>query len=288
MKNMLFLLSAFLLISCQDFGQLTVVANLPPVLEEVSGIETVKGSDLIWMLNDSGNASTLYGVTEKGIIQKTLEINADNNDWEDLTTDSEGNLYIADFGNNRNTRKNLVILKVNNKDLASTEKVAVERIEFSYPEQKTFPPKKKQFFFDAESVFWMNDHLYIFTKSRTKSNFGKTSLYKVPATKGVYEAEFISEFTTCGDLECWITSADISPKKDKVVLLNHHGIWVFTDFKNDDFFSGTSEQLLFNHTSQKESVCFKNETTLYVADEKDQTSGRNFYTFDLTKSTPKK
>ena len=120
----IFLIGTLLILAC-DTGNLTVVADLPKKLKEVSGIETVKGSNLIRMLNDGGNKARLYGLSTKGKIKKELKIDARNNDWEDLTSDDEGNLYIGDFGNNRSDRKNLAILKVNVNDLQKTL-VAVE------------------------------------------------------------------------------------------------------------------------------------------------------------------
>ena len=281
MKKYSFLFLAFLTLSCTDFGQLKVVAELPSILEEASGIQQIKGSDLLWMLNDSGNSSTLFGLTVKGKIKKQLKINALNYDWEDLTVDTEGNMYIADFGNNRNNRKDLVIYKVNHKDLHGNKDVEVERIAFSYPEQKAFPPNKKRYFFDAESLFWKNDSLYIFTKSRVRGNPGVTSLYKIAALPGTYQAEFVSEFKTCDKGGCWVTSADISPNGKKVVLLNHDAVWLFTDFNGNDFFSGKSKRLPFDHTSQKESVCFKNDSTLYITDERSGIKGGYLYEFSL-------
>ncbi|MGB1043378.1 MAG: hypothetical protein ACPGU6_08290, partial [Tenacibaculum sp.] len=140
------------------------------------------------MLNDSGNSPKIYGVSKKGKIKKELLIQAKNKDWEDITTDSIGNIYIADFGNNMNDRKRLVILKVNHQDLGS-KNGEVERIQFSYPNQTKFPPKKKKRFFDAESLLYANGYLYIFTKSRVKHKYGKTSLYRVPAKAGKHIAE---------------------------------------------------------------------------------------------------
>ena len=152
MKNII-LLFVLLCWNSQDTGKLKVIADLPKSLKEVSGTETIMGSKLIWMLNDGGNSSKLYGVSKKGNIKKTLKIEAKNNDWEDLTSDKEGNLYIGDFGNNDNRRKDLAILKVAHKDLMNSEDAPVERIQFYYPNQKKFPPKKSALFFDAESFF---------------------------------------------------------------------------------------------------------------------------------------
>lgn len=258
------------------------LAELPKALDEASGAETTVNSDYIWMLNDSGNSPKLYGVSAKGNIKEEIKIDAKNHDWEDLTSDEEGNLYIGDFGNNDSKRKNLAILKVKKSALNDKGKVDIDRISFSYPNQEKFPPKNKNLYFDCEAFFYHNNNFYLFTKSRVKNDFGKTSLYKVPAEKGKHVAEFLGTFNTCSDMDCWITSADISNDGKSIVLLSPKSVWVFTDFKGDDFFNGTSKEIpLDGRVSQKESICFKDNNTLYITDEKAHGSDGNLYEFSL-------
>ncbi len=280
MHKQLILVLFTCLFSCNN-GKLNPLAELPTALNEASGIETTAYSDLIWMMNDSGNASKLYAVNEKGIIQKKLNINSKNNDWEDLTSDDKGNIYIGDFGNNNNNRKNLAVLKVNKDSLNDPDEIEVERILFKYPNQKKFPPKKRQLYFDCEAFFYYKDSLFLFTKSRVHNNFGQTSLYKIPAKPGNYIAQYISTFNTCSDMGCWITGADISKDGKHVVLLSPKAVWVFTDYKGSNFFSGTATKVELNHDSQKEGICFKNENTLYIADEKAHGFDGNLYTLKL-------
>lgn len=272
----------FVTTNCQT-GELKVVADLPNTLKEVSGMETCEKTNLIWMLNDSGNKPKIYGLDKNGIIQKELNINAKNHDWEDLTSDRDGNLYIGDFGNNSNKRKNLVILKISVDSLNNKKKTQIERISFQYSDQEKFPPKKKKMHFDCEAFFHFNDSLYLFTKNRVKGDFGRTSLYKIPAEKGHHVAKLVSTYNTCINSDCWITSADISDDGKKVVLLSPKSIWVFTEFKNNDFLNGTATEIPLNYTSQKEGVCFKDENTLYITDEKTHGSGGNLYSLSITK-----
>ncbi|RKF04269.1 SdiA-regulated protein [Tenacibaculum lutimaris] len=281
MKKLSIFFFLFILLGCQNYGQLSVVTNLPKLLDEVSGIQKEPNSDKIWMVNDSGNKPELYRVTSEGEIEKTISINAKNYDWEDIASDDNGNIYIADFGNNNNKRKNLVILKIKEEDLLNGDDVEVEKIKFSYPNQTKFPPKKKDRFFDAESLIYKDGALYIFTKSRVKNKHGKTMLYKVPATKGEYTAQYISEYANCNDVHCAITAAAISPDKQKVVLLTHQSVLVFTNFNGDDFFSGDVKEYTFNHISQKEGVTFKDERTLYITDEADKIGSSKLYEFVL-------
>ncbi|WP_245892096.1 hypothetical protein [Polaribacter glomeratus] len=264
------------MISCQNFGQLNLLADLPNELKEVSGTEVLKNSNLIWMINDGGNKSTLYGVSKKGKIKKEIDVKAKNTDWEDLAADEKGAIYIGNFGNNTNTRKNLRILKIDKKYL-SKKNAEVEEIEFEYEEQHDFPPKKKELFFDAEAFFYFKKHFYIFTKSRVDKEFGKTSMYKFSAKKGKQIAKLIGKFDNGNDLESWITSADISSDGKKVVLLSQKNILVFTDFKGDNFLSGKVKRIELQNASQKEGICFKDNTTLLITDEKSRGEGGNLY-----------
>ncbi|APY11432.1 hypothetical protein BWZ22_09315 [Seonamhaeicola sp. S2-3] len=277
-QSFLFLLA--LSTSCNT-GKLKFINDLPNDLKEVSGTEIIENSNVIWMLNDSGNKPLLYSLNTKGEIISELKINAKNHDWEDLTSDSQGNLYIGDFGNNNNKRDNLAILKVNKTALKEGKKVDVERISFKFKNQTKFPPKKKKMFFDCEAFFHYNDSLYLFTKSRVKNNFGKTNLYKLPATKGNHVAELVGSFNTCNESDCWITSADISNDGKQMVLLTPKSVWVFSNFKGDDFFNGDVTEIPFDYISQKEGICFKDNNTLLITDEKAHGEGGNLYKLSL-------
>ncbi|MFY0602911.1 MAG: SdiA-regulated domain-containing protein [Flavobacteriaceae bacterium] len=284
MKQLLSICIFFIIWGCTpDYGKLSFQVKLPKVMEEVSGVKYDAKEDAFWMLNDSGNAASVYLISKKGKILRELTIDAKNNDWEDITMDAEGNLYIGDFGNNYNERKNLRILKIHKDDLQSTKKINVEKVSFFFPEQENFPPKKKKKYYDVESLFEWKGHFYVFTKSRVKNEIGRTFLYRIPNQVGNHAAERISDFTTCPGKGCWITGADISKDGKNVILLNHTSAWLFENFKGDDFFSGAAKEYPFEHDSQKESITFKNDTTIYLADEDESglNSGRNLYMFRL-------
>src|SRR5690606_33877479 len=80
-----------------------VLAPLPEVLTESSGLES-NADYSFWSHNDSGNAPKLIRIDTLGQVLQQLEIDAINVDWEDMTKDVDGNLYIGDFGNNDNVR----------------------------------------------------------------------------------------------------------------------------------------------------------------------------------------
>ena len=106
--------------------------KLSKILDETSGLEIV--DDLFITQNDSGNDPVIYYIDFKGKIVNQRKITGfENNDWEDLAVDDQF-IYIADMGNNYDTRK-LSIIKIPKK-LDSND--TFESINFKYPEQSDF------------------------------------------------------------------------------------------------------------------------------------------------------
>lgn len=276
------LLILSILTSCSNYGQLSVIADLPSSLKENSGLATY-GDSTVWVIEDGGNKDEIYQLNFKGDIIKSLKVkNGDNQDWEDLTKDESGNLYISDLGNNSNNRKNLVIYKLPNPTNEPGNKIEAEKIELNYPDQKDFPPKKEKLLYDAEALFHFGNKLFIVTKNRSNPFTGEAHIYSVPDTKGKYKATHIGSFIPCTDWKtCQITSIDISPKGDKIVALSYGKLFVFTNFSWDDFSKGNMQEIDLGARSQLESVCFLNENTLLISDEQSHGTGGNLYSYSL-------
>ncbi|MEM9001043.1 MAG: hypothetical protein AAGB24_12335 [Bacteroidota bacterium] len=278
-------LCAVFLLSCTQqyyYGDLTFLGKLPHKLNEVSGIVTLNDS-IAWVIEDNGNKDHLYAINLQGKLVKDLNVkSAKNNDWEDLAKDGNGNLFIGDFGNNYNHRKNLAIYKVSNPDKLVGNDIMAEKIEFNFPEQANFPPSKEKMLYDCEAFFYWNDFLYLITKNRTKPFSGKALVYKVPAKKGHHIAELIGDFVPCLDPDhCSITSATISPDGQKIILLGYGFLWVLTDFTMDDFSKGVIKTIDTKNRSQMEAICFLSNGTLLIADEQSKTKGRNLYSYKI-------
>lgn len=267
--NLKYFIVCLFLMSCNT-GRLNVVASLPLSLKETSAIEIVNGSGLFWVIEDAGNDNYIYGLDSKGDIVKRIELKGvPNEDYEDLASDSEGNIYVGDFGNNNEKKKAFHIYKVRNVNSASNSVTPIS-IRFTLPDDMDSE--------DFESFFVYNDSFYIFSKSPKK-----TKLIKVPNQEGTHEAQLISTFNLDGK-DTKVTSADISDDGKIVVLLNHDKLWKLNDFKNDDFFSGKIEAIEFEHDTQKEGITFLSDSTVLITDEQNGSSGGNIYTFDFSKN----
>jgi len=285
MKKSLIFGISIVLLACQQqsTSDLKTLYSLPKKLKEVSGITYFPESNLIYTLEDSGNKNEIYAINSKGKLEKTITItNAVNVDWEDITKDKKGNIYIGDFGNNDNERKDLCIYKINKNQLNKDLAVAEYKISFSYPEQKEFPPKKRELFYDVEGFFEHQNYFYLFTKNRSKGFDGTAFIYKIKNASGTQKAVKIGEFKTCNNYNhCVLTSATISPDGKKLVLLSHDKIVLFKDFKGDLFHKGTQAEISLGNFSQKEAIVFKDNNTLLIADEKTNKVGGNVYEFKL-------
>lgn len=285
MKKIFLLATSIILLACQQQSNsdLKTIFSLPKKLKEVSGITYFPETNLIYTLEDSGNKNEIYAINSEGKLEKTIAItNAQNVDWEDITKDKNGNIYIGDFGNNDNERKDLCIYKIAKNELNKENAVAEYKISFSYPEQTEFPPKKKELFYDVEGFFEYQNYFYLFTKNRSKNFDGTAFIYKIPNAPGTQKATKIGEFKTCDNYNhCVLTSATISPDGKKVVLLSHDKIVLFKNYPDDLFNKGTQTEIHLNHFSQKEAIVFKDNTTLLISDEKTNKVGGKVYEFKL-------
>lgn len=251
--------------------------KLSKELNEISGLERLNDSTLI-AINDSGNEPYIYFINLQGeIIKKTKVTNAVNKDWEDLTMDDQGNLYIADVGNNLNQRKDLYILKINSNMAFTSDTVRAENIFFRYADQTDFAPTKFFRVFDSEAIFWKNDSLHILTKNTSKpaenewSN-GSTE-YVIPDIAGDYLAKPGCHYWTGGDnrLKNQVTAADIY--EDLIYVLTYGYLTTYAIVNGSKVYK---ESQRFKRLTQKEAIVLSSMNEIYVAAEKNSILGGPF------------
>ena len=128
-------------------------------LNETSGLATFNGHLLTQ--NDSGGQPSLYEFNSQGILLNTYSIEkAKNKDWESLTQDDRF-LYVGDHGNNKASRKDLKIYKIQwNETFFET----IGEIRFRYGLQQRFE-KRNRNAFDAEGLVALGNVLLLFSKT---------------------------------------------------------------------------------------------------------------------------
>ena len=199
-----FLLFFFLLSGNLIAQEIISKIELPRYINETSGLEYYK--DYLVTHNDSGNEPIIYYLDSEGRFSFKRSFDSlTNHDWEDLASDKDF-LYIADMGNNFDTRKNLQIVKV-----PIDPKInKTEFINFYYPEQSEFEFRLSSMY-DAEGLISIDDYLLIFTKNREKKI---TEIYKISKSPGSQIAEKIGSL----DSQSIVTGADYNKNLKLLVL----------------------------------------------------------------------
>ncbi len=250
------------------------IARIPEVIRESSGI-AVADSGAIWTVNDGGNPAEIYLLDAGGMILSSFHDSLlQNDDWEDLAEDSN-RLYVGDFGNNNQRRRNLSIFILNRN--GSSLSSSLEKIDFRYPDQVEFPPPSSNWNFDCEAFFHSGDSLYLLSKNLSNPNSGFSKLYRLPDTPGNYTANVIDSFYFNEP----VTSADISSDRKTVIVLTYFSIWRFTGFQGNNFLTGKAERFPLKGFSQKEAVCFINDDKIFLSDERHFGKGGKLYSIDL-------
>jgi hypothetical protein len=224
---------AALLAACGSGRVPGQVARLDRVIAESSGL-VGSGVDpaLVWTHGDSGTAPVLFAVDRHGAVVSRLTVVDPPNqraapDWEDITRDDAGRLWIADTGNNENRRRDLALFAVREPTARGTAQVPVEAVvRVRYPDQGAWPDPDR-LDFDGEALFWWEGSLYILTKHRSDT---WTTLYRVPALSGDVGLERLGDYDVGGDRRRFggqVTGADVSADGATLAVLTYHAVLLF-------------------------------------------------------------
>ena len=192
-----------------DDSEFTVIelAEFSEQLEESSALAQFNG--LLWTLNDSGAAAVIHSLGPNGSEQASFTLSgADNVDWESMAHDNEF-LYVADTGNNANTRDAFTIYRIAWLALLSGEAEA-EKIELRYGDYEPGNPISHNF--DAEGLTVRGEELWLFTKNRGDR---QSNLYRFPKLPGNYAPEPQQQLP----VDALVTAADINPETGELALL---------------------------------------------------------------------
>ncbi|PCI10274.1 MAG: hypothetical protein COB73_03710 [Flavobacteriaceae bacterium] len=209
-------LSTLLLAFCftTNFSQnlVTEKYSLSKQVKETSGLLFFNNKTITH--NDSGNTTQLFELdTLDGRITRIIDIsNATNTDWEDITEDDTF-IYIADMGNNYSSRKDLKIYRISKEDYTKNNAVDAEIISFSYSNQESFYPNKKNDF-DAEAIIIQDNQFIIFSKNRGDK---QTRVYTLKNEIG----EQIANYSHTYNIEGLITGATINKENNQIILCGY-------------------------------------------------------------------
>ncbi len=275
MRLLVILLCAAGLMAGPAFGQIPFfgIKLLKPIgrmdealVPECSGlVQSLRYSGVFWALSDSRGPQTIVPVTTSGKLARgwsgPVQIEGWRNyDWEDLALDSDGNLIIADTGNNLGTRKQMMLHFVREPKPGTKSVKPTRTLRVHYEDQKKASPD-----YDCEAVFVAGGRIYFLTKHRTDS---RTRLYRLvgESTKNSNPLRLVDSF----DIGGMVTAADTSPNGRQVAVLTYTALWVFDyDAKSESIFSGGIKKLPI-FAWQAEAVAFDGNDAVVIGNEEGQ------------------
>ncbi|TFF39753.1 hypothetical protein [Mucilaginibacter psychrotolerans] len=238
---------------------------------ELSGIVRSRtDKNVFWMQNDSGDQPRVFAIDSLGKFYQSARYRnyegitiagATNVDWEDIAVDDKGNLIIADIGNNYNDRRDLVLYVVPEPSPIASNTTFLKKLFFKYPDQKVYNAKT-DFNYDCEAVFFADGKFHMLSKDRMDTF---TRLYRM-------DVERIDEVNTLTLLDKFniggkVTAADCTEDGDRLVVITYRSIWIFERTgPGSSWFNGNIYWLPVK-APQIESVCFKDDKTLWLLDE---------------------
>jgi hypothetical protein len=180
---------------------------------------------VFWTLSDSGNKIEISPMRRDGSLAwgtKGVTITgAKNYDWEALTGDADGNMVVADVGNNISNRRQLNLYLFKEPSALNPEVTEVKTIPFIWPDQKEFPdPDLKH---DCESIFKIRGNIYFLTKHR-RDTFTELWRIDIPQSNAQANLTKVAQF----DAKGMVTDASVSPDGKSLAILTYRAVWVIT------------------------------------------------------------
>lgn len=237
---------------CEQVGR----AQFLPAVPEASGVAYAGG--VLWTHNDS-DAPVLYRIDRSGRPAPVTVAGADVRDWEDLAavpctgdvSTGESCLYIADIGDNQESRERITIYEVPVPPAGSTSTKPSTAIHVRYPDgphdaEAMVVTRKAGVFFVTKDA---RPRLYTFAASQDPGETGTLTLSRI-----------LNE-------NARITGAAVSPDERWVALRSNRMLFLYT---LDDFVKG-GEPVRIDLRSfkepQGEGVTFGPDADLFLVSE---------------------
>ncbi|TGE23274.1 hypothetical protein [Hymenobacter metallicola] len=211
---------------------------------ESSGLARAETAGTFYTHADAGNEPILYKIDMSGRLLGRSTLPFPNVDWESLAQDDKGNLFVVDAGNNNNSRRDLVVYRLNpnSQDLS--------KIAFSYSDQNAFPPSKKQRNFDCEASLWHAGKVYLFTKDRGAQSTSK--VYTLSDQPGTQKARLLTSLAIPGE----VTGADVSSDGRRIALLAREELFMLEGSSFEAALKASPRRISLKGSGQTEGIVF--------------------------------
>ncbi|MBD3265252.1 hypothetical protein GF373_01160 [bacterium] len=258
-RNITFIIFVFCCLS--SIAQGTHGYSFPPTgtieserISELSGVVPAQGEGEFWGLNDGGDAPNLYRFNDQGELLQTVMIEgAENRDWEAMAKDPQGNIYIADVGDNKKQYESYRIYVVKEPDVNMEQISEYQIVSFKYEDG---------FSHDCEAVFWMGGKLYLITKGFLPGSSEIFVLDELEVNRVVTARKYGSLTIHVQDILAHIvTDAVYSSAWDRLAVLTYGGV-LFYQVNVEEALLKAPAHFSAGVYGQSEALCFDGDDLL--------------------------
>jgi hypothetical protein len=184
-------------------------------ITESSGIiQSTKDPTVFWTHND-GKRANLFAMNRDGKpVSEFVVVNAALHDFEEISTDRKGHIYIGDIGNNDARRNQLAVYEADEPD----PKSQMTMVKVNRGWQLHFPKQP----FDCESLFIRGGYGYVISKVFKDA---KAELFRFPLTD--QKEPVVLELVAQLRIDSPVTGACLSPDGKKLGIVSKGGAYVY-------------------------------------------------------------
>ncbi|OYD44969.1 hypothetical protein CHU00_14010 [Sphingobacterium cellulitidis] len=226
-----------------------------PVLGEISGIiSSINNPGMFWVHNDSGDKARVYLIDSAANLMCTYQLEGiDAIDIEDIAwveLNGKSNIVLADVGDNLGQRSNIslyvfpepVFSKGTKQDTIAKTSISVKTL--------SYPGKAR----DAEAIFVdpLDKQFYIISKREFQSSLYTADVFGSAADHFQLKPLMRFPFT-------FITAADISSKRDAIIMKNLTNIYYWPIGSNESIVKALQKSYLpipYEPEPQGEAITF--------------------------------
>jgi len=188
------------------------------------------------------------------VVLQSVQLNgATNHDFEAITRDARGRLYLADTGDNGRTREAYQIYQFSADIPTGASAVTTVRFNFRYEDNR---PR------DCEAMIAFEGKLYLLTKQETYESYSEVFVLDISEGGGGSRAKFLGRMKIKGR----VTDAAYSSARKMLAVLTYHGVALYDFVSLQDLFA-EPKHYAFGSFGKCESVCFDHDYLVVTNEE---------------------
>lgn len=187
---------------------------LTPRVTESSGLaRSTYARDVLWTLNDEGDAPRIYAVDGAGALRATVDLaGARNVDWEDMSSGPYNTLWVGDIGDSGWKRPSVSVYKLAEPNTLSDRSVTPTRYDLAFPDG----PRNA----GALMVHPSSGRVYVVSGSSSGA-----AIYRAPSSLSTTS---VNVMTKVASAPAHITSASFVPGSDRFVLGSYSTVYSYS------------------------------------------------------------